>query len=82
MSLTGHVTSKEAIRYTKAAEQKRLAKAAIDLIGRPDEEDAGEDETENKSVQKQGLCFPGGRRNPKKQGKAMRVLAVGAPCQH
>lgn len=52
MSLTGHVTSKEAIRYTKAAEQKRLAKAAIDLIGRLDEEDAGEDETENKSVQK------------------------------
>lgn len=52
MSVTGHVTSKEVTRYTKAAEQKRLARTAITLIGRPAEETKDEGETENKSVQK------------------------------
>lgn len=33
MSVTGHTTSKEVARYTKAANQKRLAKSAIGLLG-------------------------------------------------
>jgi integrase len=52
MSVTGHATSKEVTRYTKAAEQKRLAKSAMILLRRPEAEGETEGETENKSVQK------------------------------
>ncbi|KQS81003.1 integrase [Rhizobium sp. Leaf384] len=34
MSITGHTTSKEVTRYTKAARQKVLAKSAVSLMGR------------------------------------------------
>jgi Integrase len=37
MAITGHMTSKEVSRYTKAANQKRLAKAAIDLLAADDD---------------------------------------------
>lgn len=36
MSVTGHTTSKEVTRYTKAARQKVLARDAIELLGRPE----------------------------------------------
>jgi len=32
MAITGHTTSKEVIRYTKAARQKVLAKSAVKLM--------------------------------------------------
>ncbi|MFD1988340.1 tyrosine-type recombinase/integrase [Mesorhizobium newzealandense] len=51
MSMTGHQTSKEVIRYTKAARQEVIAKSAVNLLA--DREDA--EETENKSVQKNGV---------------------------
>lgn len=38
MSVTGHTTSKEVIRYTKAASQRLLAKDAIELLGRPEDQ--------------------------------------------
>ncbi len=37
MSVTGHTTSKEVNRYTKAANQRRLAKGAITLISKGDD---------------------------------------------
>ncbi|TPL91008.1 site-specific integrase [Mesorhizobium sp. B2-3-12] len=51
MSMTGHQTSKEVTRYTKAARQKVIAKSAVGLLA--DRE--GAEETENKSVQKNGV---------------------------
>jgi integrase len=42
MSITGHTTSKEVARYTKAANQKRLARESIDMLSDPEtEEDDG-----------------------------------------
>ena len=38
MSVTGHTTSKEVARYTKAANQKKLAKSAMQLMTAPVEE--------------------------------------------
>lgn len=38
MSITGHSTSKEVTRYTKAANQKRLARSAIELLGEGEED--------------------------------------------
>jgi len=52
MSVTGHSTSKEVTRYTKAAEQKRLAKSAMAFLHRPEAEGQASGETENKSVHK------------------------------
>lgn len=39
MSVTGHTTSKEVARYTKAASQRRLAKSAMSLMTKPEEEE-------------------------------------------
>lgn len=36
MAVTGHTTSKEVTRYTKAANQRRLAKTAIELMSKPE----------------------------------------------
>lgn len=50
MSMTGHQTSKEVTRYTKAARQKVIARSAVNLLADDDEADR----TENKTVQKKG----------------------------
>lgn len=55
MSVTGHSTSKEVTRYTKSAEQKRLAKSAIGMLTRPVDSIEGEGEIENKSVQEKRM---------------------------
>ncbi|NLS02281.1 tyrosine-type recombinase/integrase [Rhizobium sp. P32RR-XVIII] len=39
MSVTGHTTSKEVTRYTKAASQRRLAKSAIGLIRKVEDDE-------------------------------------------
>ncbi|PDT79917.1 hypothetical protein CO676_30650 [Sinorhizobium sp. BJ1] len=39
MSITGHTTSKEVTRYTKAANQKRLAKSAVGLMNKDFEDE-------------------------------------------
>ncbi|SOC43777.1 integrase [Rhizobium subbaraonis] len=39
MAVTGHTTSKEVTRYTKAANQRRLAKSAIELMSKPENDD-------------------------------------------
>lgn len=39
MSITGHTTSKEVTRYTKAANQKRLARSAIGLMNKDVEDE-------------------------------------------
>jgi hypothetical protein len=39
MSITGHTTSKEVTRYTKAANQKRLAKSAVELMNKDFEDE-------------------------------------------
>jgi integrase len=36
MSVTGHTTSKEVNRYTKAASQRRLARGAVSLLDKPE----------------------------------------------
>jgi len=38
MSVTGHQTSKEVQRYTRARDQKRLADVAMTMIGGTDQE--------------------------------------------
>ncbi|ASY70191.1 hypothetical protein SF83666_c27830 [Sinorhizobium fredii CCBAU 83666] len=39
MSITRHTTSKEVTRYTKAANQKRLAKSAVGLMNKAPEDE-------------------------------------------
>jgi integrase len=56
-SITGHASLREIVRYTKAADQKRLARAAIDKVSA-------------KPEQKLSNLAPGLTNRPKKQGKS------------